>query len=122
MLKIIIGSYIGCLFAGFSLWFVQQQYYLYKVEEVKATIVLDKHKNDERKKTLVTSIENSKIERSAKLCLNEATKYHQSKAVLKNIARRGSEFVAINYFINNNVLHAQCYINDHTLTSFKVID
>jgi len=122
MLKIIVGSFIGCFFAVLSLWFIQQQYYASKVEEVKAAIVLDQHKSKEREKSVVASIENRKIERSANLCLNEASKYHKSEAKLKNIARRGTEFVAINYFINKESFHAQCYIDNNKVNSFKVID
>jgi hypothetical protein len=122
MFKIIVGSFIGCFFAGLSLWFIQQQYFVYKLEQVQDSMVLDKKKNDEHEKTLVILRENSKIERSAKLCLDEATKHHKNDAKLKNIARRGTGFVAINYFINKEVFHAQCYIRKNKVTSFKVID
>jgi hypothetical protein len=122
MFKIIVGSFIGCFFAVLSLWLIQQQYIMYKLEKVEANLVLSEHKNDEYEKELATAIENTKIERSAKLCLNEASRHHKATAELKNIARRGTGFVAINYFINKEVFHAQCYIAANKIKSFKVID
>jgi hypothetical protein len=123
VIKTFLAVFFGCVLAGVTLFFLYSGYekftiYLTEKEiEQKQQAVIDA--KIQKKMTIKNAI-NSLINN----CIQEASIFHSETAKLKRIARKGTDFVAVDYILVKSKAkhHALCYPESDSKVKFEFFE
>ena len=123
MFKTFFAVFFGCVLAGVTLFFLHSGYknftvYLEEreIEQKKQAVIDDETQKEMQIKNAIDSL--------ISMCIQEASSLHSEMAKLKRVARKGTDFVGIDYILINSKAkhHALCYPQGDTNVKFKLIE